>query len=183
MVRECAAGHEMRRWRNRGGQLLTCDGTCAKPLDLRFPPEQLRSNPLRTRAIKTSEVLKLAQLRWTPHALQLERPGPPCDRCLGLHATASCPDYDGPQVRDIRKWLTVLALDEAAVQIARDVHAASRPISGDASGDSPMRCIIVNTHTSDGSGFHWFTVATGVLHPAPRSAMTHEHRLCGQGRV
>jgi hypothetical protein len=133
---------------------------CETPMDLRFSEQQLRSNALRTRFLWTTEVIKLAQLRWAAHApAQPELPGPPCFRCQGAHATTSCPEHNQPRARSVGEWLTVTALDSATAQIARDVHAAA---SSNAAGVAPMRCIVVNTHTSERRGNHWFTVAYTV---------------------
>ena len=154
-------------WADRKARCNRCracrrhdNSECETPEDLRFSPQELQSNALRTRFLWTTEVIKLAQLRWAAHApAQPELPGPPCFRCQGAHATTSCPEHNQPPARSVGEWLTVTALDSATAQIARDVHAAA---SSHTAGVAPMRCIIVNTQTSERRGHHWFTVAYTV---------------------
>jgi hypothetical protein len=61
-------------WADRASRCNRCgacrrrdNSACEKPTDLRFKPRQLQSNGLRTRFLWTTEVIKLAQLRWAAH--------------------------------------------------------------------------------------------------------------------
>jgi hypothetical protein len=102
----------------------------------RFPDALLAERPTAAQLLWTDELLSLAELRWWE-----EGPMP-------------------PRQEGVESWLTVGVLDAALWFLARDLDDAAREEA--ATFHRPMKCILVNTDTTEAGGKHWFTLAYDI---------------------
>ena len=130
----------------------------------------LRSDPARTRFLKTDEVRALATQSWRRVGAPPvdEEEGPPCARCDNAdHISADCPHFSHRRGRYDSETLTVGALDSAYAQIARELHAVATATDAETLGRQrhavwPRYFISNNKKGGDGMGEHWFTVAYSI---------------------